>query len=177
MGVRGPQRGGGVGVLGGQGAEPADERAHVVQGGGTVPAGGVHAAAPRVASGRGLRLPAAIPAPMTAAGVAGGERRAADAEVHARGVVQLGAGQVFGQCARGDELAEVERGLVQRVVPAAFGGCADPLGLPPECRCRVAVQVTNLIRGSRTALRRGIGGGRAVSRAASQSGSGAGGRS
>jgi len=37
-------------------------------------------------------------------------------------LTQLGAGQVFGQRARGDELAEVERGLVQRVVPAAYGG-------------------------------------------------------
>ena len=75
VGVRGPQRGGGVGVLGGQGAEPADEGAYVVQGGGTVAAGGVHAAAPDVASGRGLRLPAVIPERMVArasAGVNGG---------------------------------------------------------------------------------------------------------
>ncbi len=61
VGVPGPQRGGGVGLLGGQGAEPADERAHVVQGGGAVPAGGLHAAAPAA-----LRIPASIPARITA---------------------------------------------------------------------------------------------------------------
>ena len=45
------------------------------------------------------------------------------------GGLQLRARQGLGQYACRDELAEVECRLVQRVVPAAFDGCADLINL------------------------------------------------
>jgi hypothetical protein len=71
--VRGPQRGG-VGVIGGQGAEPAGERSGFLERGGAVPVCGVHAillagiAVASVADGRDASRGSAADASGSAAG-------------------------------------------------------------------------------------------------------------